>query len=170
MKFPFEELNMLDPEHVEWVKSQRDPELWHVAAIAILVYLGDPRGFLIWLLDQPEMDRATAGYLFLGRTGSRYLSGKTDFQGEGLSGRDLLKVTEAICRRAATIGFTNDSLGLDPGFETERQACVDLVKRGQVADGIAVPHAIIDAPFPPERKLQYFIEDGTVLDYDPDPS
>lgn len=28
MKFPFDELNMCDAEHVGWVKSQRDPELW----------------------------------------------------------------------------------------------------------------------------------------------
>ena len=54
MKFPFDELNMRDPEHVAWVKSRRDPELWHAAAIAVLVYLGDPRGFIVWLLDQPE--------------------------------------------------------------------------------------------------------------------
>ena len=169
MKFPFDELNMRDPEHVDWVKSQRDPELWHAAAIAVLVYLGDPRGFLVWLADQPEMDRATAGYVFLGALGSDYLRGQTDFLGEGLSGQEWLHAMEAICRRAATAGFTNDSLGLHPGFEAERQACLDLINRGQVADGIAIPHAILDAPFPPEQKLRYFIEDGAVLDYDPGP-
>jgi hypothetical protein len=70
---------------------------------------------------------------------------------------------EAICRRAATIGFTNDSLGLHPGVETERLRCLDLINRGQVADGIAVPHAILDAPFPPEQKLRYFIEDVGIV-------
>ena len=74
-----------------------------------------------------------------------------------------------MCRRAATIGFTNDALGLHPGFETQRQACLDLVNRGEVVDGIAIPHAIVDAPFPPEQKLRYFIEDGVVLDNDPGP-
>jgi hypothetical protein len=48
LKFPFAELNMCHPEHVACVKSQRDPELWHVSAIALLVYLGDPRGYLVW--------------------------------------------------------------------------------------------------------------------------
>jgi hypothetical protein len=38
-----------DPQHVEWVKSQRDPELWHTAAIALVDYRGDPRGFLVCL-------------------------------------------------------------------------------------------------------------------------
>ena len=169
MKFPFDELNMRDPEHVEWVKAQRDPELWHAAAIAILNYLGDPRGFLVWLTEQPEMDRATAGYIFLGAYGSAYLRGKTDFGGEGLSDDEWRRAMEAICRRAATSGFTNDALGLHPGCEAERQACLDLVKHGQVAAGIVVPHAILDAPFPPERKLRYFIEDGALLDYNPGP-
>jgi hypothetical protein len=137
MTFPFHELNMRDPEHVDWVKSRRDPELWHVAAIAVLIYLGDPRGFLVWLMDQPGTDRATAGYLFFGAQGSGYLRGQTDWLGEGLSDQEWLHALHAICRRAAGVGFTNDALGLHPGFEAERQVCL------------------------------YFIEDGAVLDYDP---
>ena len=74
-----------------------------------------------------------------------------------------------MCRRAATVGFTNDSLGLQPGFEAQRQACLDLINRGQVGDGIAIPLAILDAPFPSEQKLRYFIDDGTVLNYNPGP-
>ena len=167
MKFPFDELHMGEPQHLEWVKAQRDPELWHVAAIAVLVHLGDPRGFLVWLFDQPEVDRATAGYVFLGAHGREYLTGQTEFHGEGLSGKQWLMTMEAICRRAATAGFASNALGLNPGFEADRQACLNLVNRGMVADGIVIPHAILNAPFPPERKLRYFIEDGAILDYDP---
>ena len=170
MKFPFGELNMRDPEHVAWVKLQRDPELWHVAAMAIVNHLGDPRGFLVWLMDQPGTDRATAGYVFFGACGSAYLRGQTEFGGEGLSDPEWLQAMQAICRRAADIGFANDSLGLHPGCEPERQACLDLIRRGELADGIAVPRALLDAPFPPERKLRYFIEDGAVLDKNPGPS
>ena len=169
MKFPFGELNMRDAEHVEWVKSQRDPELWHAAAMAIVNAAGDPHGFLVWLADQPETDRATAGYFFLGALGSEYLRGGTDFPGEGLSGKQWLQSMEAMCRRAATSGFTNDSIGLPPGFEPERQACLEQIKSGQVADGVDVPQAIVATPFPAERKLRYFIEDGVVLNYDPGP-
>ena len=117
MKFPFGELHMGDSEHIEWVKSQCDPELWHVAAIAVLVYLDDARGFLVWLFDQPEVDRATAGYVFLGAHGHEYLRGQTEFHGEGLSGKRWLSAMGAICRRAATAGFANDALGLDAGFD-----------------------------------------------------
>ena len=35
--------------------------------------------------------------------------------------------------------FTNDSLGLYPGCEAARQACLDLINHGQVADGIMTP-------------------------------
>ena len=164
MKIPFDDLNMKDPEHVDWVKSQRDPELWHAAAIAIVNTLGDPRGFLVWLADQPETDRATAAYIFL-PYGADYLRGQTDFSGgEGLSGEEWLNALEAICRRGATIGFRNDSLGLHPGFAAAQQECLDLIKRGQVADGIPVPHALLDAPFPAEQPLRYFVEDGSVLE------
>src|SRR3712207_7236309 len=43
-----------------------------------------------------------------------------------------------------------------------------LINRGEIAEGMAIPHALLDAPFPPEQKRRYFIEDGAVLDYDPD--
>jgi len=170
MKFPFDDLNMCDAEHVRWVQSQRDPELWHSAAMAIINTLGDPHGFLVWLAEQPETDRATAGYFFLGVYGADYLRGERDFIGEGLSGKQWLRTMEAMCRRAATAGFINDALGLPPGFEATRQACLDLINRGAVVDGVAIPRAIVDTPFPPERKLQYFVEDGTVWDYDPGPA
>ena len=32
MNFPFDDLNMRDQEHVDWVKSTRDPELWQLDA------------------------------------------------------------------------------------------------------------------------------------------
>ena len=159
MKFPFDELNMCDREHVEWVKSQRDPELWHAAAIAIVNTVGDPCAFLVWPADQPELDRATAGYV----------SWHTD---PAISaGRRIFPAAKEcpICRRAATSGFVNDSLGLHPGFEAPRHACLDLINRGQVADGIAIPHAILDAPFPSEQRRRYFVEGGAVLDFNPGP-
>lgn len=166
LKFPFGELSTHDAAHVDWVKAQRDPELWHVFATALVVS-GDPHGFLVWLFNQPETDRATAGYFFLGVFGRGYLAGQTEFGGEGLSDKQWLAAMEAVCKRAALTGFSNDRLGLAPGFEQERQRCLDLARRAMVADGVAVPTAILDAPFPPEQKLSYFVDDGFVFDYDP---
>ena len=163
MTIPFADLNLRDDEHVTWVKSQRDPELWHAAAMAIVNTLGDPRRLLVWLAEQPELDRATAGYMFL-PYGARYLRGDRDFSGgEGMSGEEWLDALEAICRRAATSGFTNDSLGLPSIVERTRRECLDAIDRGEVAPGIPVPRAIVATPFPPERPLRYVVEDGTVL-------
>jgi hypothetical protein len=169
MKFPFDELNMRDATHVEWVKSQRDPELWHAAATAIVNTLGDPRGFLVWLADQPETDRATAGYVFLGTDGVGYLRGRREWAGEGLTEREWLNAMDAFCRRGSRSGFTNDSLGLDPGFEPARRECLEVATRGEVTGDTPIPEAIIGAPFPPEKTLRYFVEDGAVLDYNPGP-
>ena len=126
-------------------------------------------GFSSGWRNSPKPIARLPGTFFLGVFGADYLRGETDFTGEGLSGKQWLSAMNAMCRRAATVGFTNDSLGLHPGCEAVRQACLDLINRGQVVDGIAIPRGILDAPFPPEQKLKYFIEDGAVLDYDPGP-
>lgn len=166
IKFPAEELNGQDPAHVEWVKSQRDVEIWHVFATALVVS-GDPLGFLPWVFAQDETDRATAGYVFLGLSGNGYLQGQTAFGGEGLSDAEWLAIMEAICARANSTGFSNDALGLATGFEAERLACLDTLRAGRIAEGIFGPHSLLDAPFPAERPLPYFVESGVVLDYDP---
>jgi hypothetical protein len=62
--FPSPELHMRDPEHFEWVKAKRDPELWHAATKVIVNTLGDPHGFLVCLCSQPKIDRPTAGWVF----------------------------------------------------------------------------------------------------------
>lgn len=166
MTIPHDDLNMREPEHVAWVKAQRDPELWHAAAMAILNFVGDPQGFLVWLADQPETDRATAGYVFFGGDGWAYLRGQTDHwrNHNGLSEAEWLNAMEAFCRRAATTGFSSDSLGLHPGFATARKTCLELIARGEMAEGVSIPRALLDAPFPPERPLRYMVEDGSVVD------
>jgi hypothetical protein len=75
----FEEIDMSEADHIAWVRAQRGPALWHQAAMAALAYRGDYYGFLHCLLEQPEMDRATAAGFSCGRKGSRCLRGVTDF-------------------------------------------------------------------------------------------
>ena len=43
---------MAEADHAAWVKAQRDPALWHQAAMAALAYRGDHHGFLPWLLER----------------------------------------------------------------------------------------------------------------------
>ena len=164
MPGPFEELDMSEAEHAAWVKAQRDPALWHQAAMAALAYRGDVNGFLPWLLEQPEMDRATAGWIFLWPEGSRYLRGETDFPLNHISSENMLALFRALCERSESMGFSRDDLGLDPDFEPERKACLDVVARNQVAAGIIVPRQIISRPFaPPKKDARFTLDDGIIL-------
>lgn len=163
MPLPADEIHLHDPAHVAWLREQVDPELWHVAATSALTF-GDPHGFAAWVVEQDEVDRATAGYLFLGRYGPEWLSGRPVLGGEGLSGDDLVAVFEAVCRRSATRGFTRDELGLDPGFETPRRECLAVVDEGRMAPGMVAPTALVATPFPQPRPLGYQVEDGAIFE------
>lgn len=163
MTLPADEISLHDLEHVTWLKEQADPVLWHVAAMSGLTY-GDPYAFILWAIGQEQVDRATAGFVFLGRYGVEWLVGEPELGGEGLSGVELEAVFEAICRRSASRGFSSDDLGLAPGFEGTRLQCLDAIREGRVAPGRDVPTALVEAPFPPERPLGYVVEDGWIYE------
>jgi hypothetical protein len=103
---------MSETDYAAWVKAQRDPALWHQAAMAALAYRGDPHGFLPWLLEQPEMDRATAGWIFLWAEGSRYLRGVTDFPLNHITSEAMMALFRSLCGRSESVGFPRDDLGL----------------------------------------------------------
>ena len=160
----FEEIDISEADHAAWVKAQRDPALWHQAAMAALAYRGDDHGFLAWLLGQPEMDRATAGWIFLWAEGSRYLRGETSFPLNHMTSEAMMVLFRSLCGRSETMGFSRDDLGLDPDFEPERKACLDVVARNEVAAGIIVPRQIISRPFAPPRKdARFTLDDGIIL-------
>jgi hypothetical protein len=164
MRGDFEEIDMAEAEHVAWVKTQRDPTLWHQAAMAALAYRGDDHGFLSWLLGQPEMDRATGGWIFLWAEGSRYLRGETQFPLNYITTEKMMELFRSLCGRSEGMGFSRDDLGLDPDFEPERKACLDVVARNEVAAGIIVPRQIISRPFAaPKRDARFTLDDGIIL-------
>ena len=145
-------------------QASREPALWHQAAMAALAYRGDKHGFLPWVLQQPEMDRATAGWIFLWAEGSRYLSGDTDFLLDHIASNKMVELFHAVCARSEGLGFDNDALGLDPGFEEERQNCLAVIAEGEIAPGIVAPKALLARPFAPPRQDDGFtLEDGIIL-------
>jgi hypothetical protein len=157
------EIDMAKAKDVNWVKGQRDPALWNQAAMAALAYRGDRHGFLQWLLAQAEMDRATAGWIFLWAEGSRYLRGETNFPLNNVSSEKMIEHFRALCQRSERMGFANDVLGLDKGFESERQACLDVIRRGEVAAGIIVPNDIVARPFAaPKADARFTLGDGLI--------
>jgi hypothetical protein len=157
-------IDMAEAAHVTWVKDQRDPALWHQAAMAALAYRGDEHGFVQWLLAQADMDRATAGWIFLWAEGSRYLRGITDFPLENISSEKMVEIFRSLCRRSESTGFNSDALGLDKDFEPERRACLDIAMRREVAAGIIVPNNIIARPFAaPQTDARFTLDDGLIL-------
>jgi hypothetical protein len=161
---PSAEIDVAEEGHVAWIRSQRDPSLWHQAVMAALAYRSDPHGFVPWVLAQPELDRATAGWLFLWPEGSRYLRGERNFLLACVSSERMLAIFRAVCERSAGVGFANDSIGLDPDFEPERLRALDVVARGEVPQGLIVPRALLDRPFVLERPDNRFdLDDGLLV-------
>lgn len=159
-----DEIDMAEAADVARVKAARDPALWHEAAMAALAHRGDPHGFLPWLVEQPELDRATAGWIFLWAEGSRYLRGDTRFPFDHCADEAMVALFAALCARSERSGFGGDDIGLDRDFEAEREACLAVIAGGAVTAGITVPHAIIGTPFaPPRDNSRYTLDDGIIL-------
>ena len=115
------------------------------------------------MMEQPA-DRATAGWIFLWAEGSRFLRGETSFPLDNLASDKMVSLFNAVCQRSEGAGFSNDSLGLDPGFEEERLNCLAVIEEGDLAPGIAAPMALLARPFDPPREDDRFIlEDGIII-------
>ena len=155
---------MASKKGVAKAQASRDPALWHQAVMAALAYRGDKHGFASWALQQPELDRATAGWIFLWAEGSRYLRGETEFLLEHVPARNMVALFRSVCERSEGMGFANDSLGLDPGFEEERLNCLAVIAEGEVAPGIVAPTALLARPFsPPRADDRYTLEDEIII-------
>ena len=98
---PSEEIDVAEEAHVAWIRSQRDASLWHQATMAALAHRSDPHDFIPWVLTQPELDRATAGWLFLWSEGSRYLRGERDFPHYNVSSERMLAQPSVQVRRSS---------------------------------------------------------------------
>jgi len=161
------EIDMSVPSDVAWVKARNDPALWHQAMIATLAYLGDKHGFLPWLVQQPNMDRATAGWLLFWVQGSRYLRGEQHSYWARIHDDEVTQILNALCARSERIGFPEDRLGLEAAWEERRQECLDVVAKGEVAEGITIPFNIISEPFSaPRHSGAYEVHDGLLISLD----
>jgi hypothetical protein len=160
-----EEIDMSRADHVAWVKSRNEPALWHQAAMAVLAYCHDDHGFLAWLIEREEMDRATAGWLFLWPEGSLYLLGKTQTFGllDHSSEAEMVDLLNKLCLRSERRGFVHDELGLDADFDGERRKCLGVAERGEVVEGRMAPMAILSQPFKrPSPSKYYAVDEGLI--------
>lgn len=156
-------ISVILEEDVAWLKSQSNPAIWHEAASSCVVFLGDPHGFLPWLIKQPNLDRTTAGLIFLGVGGQRYLKNPKEYHSK-VKHEEMGQILNALCIRSERIGFAQDSIGFEDDiwstYEDWRQDCLNLIGTGNIPDNVIVPRAIIEAPFPPRTIKSDYIDIG----------
>lgn len=165
---PYSEIHVTEKSHVEWLKSRSDPVLWHLATVAALAYLGDPEEFVPWLIQQPEMDRATAAWIYLWTGGPEHLTSPEAFDGlVDTGGTPLKPVLDAICQRSEGLGFANNKIGTDQEFEIKRQKCEALIKAGRVSQSANIPYALLSVPLkahdPTETDWERHLIDGVIV-------
>ena len=164
MKIPFGDIDPSIAEHIRWVQMHRDPELWHAVVMAIVNSYGtDSLEFSPWVFAQPETDRSTAGYFFLGLAGPSFLkTGNYPYKGgECLSEEAFLLAVAALKMKCLSGGFEHDNIGL-PMSDEHRTACLELFNKGEVM-GENLPFVnMLAQPFPAARITAYEVEDGLV--------
>ncbi len=160
-----DEIDITKAADVDWVKAQADPAIWHEAAIAALAYVGDRHGFVPWLVQQPQMDRATAGWILLVSPFREFLTGaRASMFATGVTVPELVEILTALCERSDRIGFSNDRLGLEDEWEEQRQACVAIIEGGELDPRISTPASIVSTPFPaPREDMPYSVHDGMMI-------
>jgi hypothetical protein len=155
-------IDVTSAEDVAWLKGQSNPSIWHEAAAACVVYVGDRHGFLPWLIEQPNMDRTTAGLIFVGVGGPRYL--KDRYYHSAVNHEDMEQILQSLCLRSESIGFVQDSIGFEDfiwsHYETERQACLEIISKNMIVDGLIAPHKILNSPFLHRTKKAEYCDIG----------
>ena len=164
---PYSEIDVRKKPHVDWVKSRRDPALWHLAVQAALAYTGDSRRLVPWLLEQPELDRGTAAWIYLWSGGPEHLEtreGRVPLVDSG--GYPLEPVLAALHERSEGLGFAANNIGLEQEFEEIRKSCQSLIDARHVPEDALVPYALLKDPLKirgPEASLDLHLIDGVIV-------
>lgn len=160
-----DEIDITKAADVDWLKAQADPAIWHEAAIAALAYVGDEHGFLTWLVKQPRMDRATAGWILLASPFREFLTGaRASVFATGVAAPELVEILTALCDRSDRVGFSDDRLGLEHEYEKARKACVAIIEGGELDPRVTAPTSIVGKPFPaPREEMPYSVHDGMLI-------
>ena len=160
-----DEIDIAKAADVDWLMAQADPAIWHEAAIAALAYRGDRHGFVPWLVQQPQMDRATAGWILMASPFREFLTGaRASMWATGVAVPELVEILTALCERSDRIGFSNDRLGLEQEWEEPRQACMAIIEGGELDPRLRAPTSIVGKPFPaPQEDMPYSVHDGLMI-------
>jgi len=115
-----DEIDVNNPDHIAWAKALGNPLVWHDCALACLIFRGDAHEFLLWLVQQPRLDRVTAAAIFLHEgNGPNYLSGES-LVAKHLDENQIGRIIEALCDLDLAHALTDNGIGLPEGWEQAR--------------------------------------------------
>ncbi len=136
-----ESLDVHNSVDVNWIKQSGDPLVWHTAALACLIFVGDPHGLIAWLVQQPNLDRVTAAAIFLhGGNGVRRLENNylNIVKMEDPQVQDMI---DRLCDLDGSRVLADHGIGLDPGWESTRLETV-----ARLRDNPRAPKGILSRP------------------------
>jgi hypothetical protein len=126
-----------------WLERNRDPDLWHVIVANFNYDLECTMDFCKWVIKQPDCDRATAAWIFLGCEGQRYVGkSRADLNEYG-------KIIEEIVSISEGRGYSRNELSLSSmGWEDDQRPLLkELQQRATEDAGIPVPVKLLSEPF-----------------------
>lgn len=136
-----ESLDVCSEADVEWIKQTGNPLVWHDAALACLIFSGDPHRLLPWLAEQTQLDRVTAAAMFLHNgNGAAHLSGAA-LQCHVVDPETTSAMLERLCSSHPTPHFQENGIGLSQGWEDAR---LDTV--ANLPEAHRAAHAILRGP------------------------
>lgn len=127
LSFPVEGLAYGDPRLLEWLATHSDPQLWHLLACEMLCETTEQLDILLWIVQQPECDKATAAAALVATEVDRYIYSPADAFRSPWSAW-YQRLASEICHRVDT-GFYTESNIADPSLTIGRsiqQALVDI--------------------------------------------
>lgn len=148
-------LNIQDPGDVAWIKACGNPLVWHEAALAALIMLGDKHGLVPWLVRQPRLDRVTAAAMFMhADNGRNFLRGEP-LQHHLYDPVDIEDVFSVLCDPASERVFPDHGCSLFDEWEDERQKLV-----AELSDDPRFPMAVMASPVNVGTAEMPYYEDG----------
>lgn len=144
----------------DWLKANRDPDLWHLIVRQVNFDLGATQRFVEWVVEQPDCDRATAAFLFLEMNGpecvanpSERVVSSTDFPG---------RLICRICARSQNgDGFPISELTLsEHGLRDDQRGVLQqMLSMTATAIRCPVPVNLLSMPFGGRRaKSPYVVQ------------
>lgn len=152
------ELDLDNIAHIEWLKSRNNPADNFEVVSAEMCFHNDPHHFIDWLIDQPDMDRGTAGFIFFGAGGLERVMGLPYYGRVSPQWADRLLY--ALCDRSEQRGFQFDRIAPPSWCNESREKLVQFLSNDNSLADFTIPRSIIDTPFPLEGMKSNYSDIG----------